>query len=681
MITPLATHNDVSFYARLPDRVRVRIDMEIAVLEDFARQPNRSAVEAEFAARLGKSSNTLYRRFYMWQRRGAAGLAPKRLLAPTDRTSMSAEFVEEFKRVFESINTDSVPQARRMIVARLVRGERIPGLGDWRELWGRRFPTVSPPESRDGWYPRGNIEDILPRGVSNRQLNRIKSTRFEKTAARQGTWAAHQLAPQVITTRVGLEVGQVLMMDDVWHNVKVIVPAGSGHKSQVLRPVELCCFDVLSAHKTAYGLRPRLWNEELKKHEYLKEHETRFLLAYQLCEIGYRAKGCILWLERGSASVDDELADLIYRVSGKAITVRKAPLRDARQLCSVHKGAAAGNPHFKAPLEAHHSIGHTVLSGEVGQVGRNRDVQPDEIFGRDKTADLILKIQAILPPALAQKMTLPFLVWDEYTEIVRVAYDNLANRDWHKLEGWEELQFFEKELCLVKGLMDWIPVSALESMNPAVKAAIHAAVDENPGELTRLRRQSPKEVWTRGQAGIIRLPKCCTPLILGPKNGIVREAPDAAEIHFGQGLHHTVFACEFADEHNCRHRLQSGRPYQFHINPFSPEPELFVSNPDGSYLGLAKQITVPCRTDDDGFKDRMKEVTKQFASLAAPVARRAQAKLKKEVEAMRNNTQVIRDAIRSGALEGVMGAQAAEPKANVSAQQDADDAITELYGR
>ena len=666
--------------AKACDRKRER-GMEIQeILKAFNLEPNRDAVKLEYAARIGKSWKTLYRLYYAWKAEGLSALMPA-AKAGQEKRGLPEEFVSWFRAEAENYNTDSIPQARRSMMQKLQRGEKIPGLGTWRELYEARFPGVTPPQGVDREYSGNNIEMLMPGGYSARNLLRYKSELVESTAARQGSWAASKYGSFVFTTRVGTKCGQVLFFDDVWHNQKLNWMGSQ----KSLRAIELCCIDLTSADKVAWGARPRLWNPETGRNEIVKEHEFRFLLAYTLCEkVGYRPDGTILWLEKGTAAVDETLEQILYQISNHAITVKRAPLKEARQACSVFRSAASGNPRFKSPMEAHHSIGHTVLSGIVGQIGRNRDVQPEEVYGRDKSNELLLKLSAVLPAELASLFELPFLQWDEYMDCVHTAYDVLANRDWHTLEGWEACKFFKKQFCLPP-VTDWQPLDALMDTDPDIAMAIYRKIEEHP-ECGRVWPMSPREVWNRHKHELRLLDKCAIPLILGPKNGIVRECPQAAQLSFNSrelGSVPCIYGREYVDERGQVRRLEAGQKYLFHINPFSAIRELHISTPTGAYLGCAPRIAVPCRVDQDAALERIKKVTAENNAMMRRVSGRHLTQLAQQAAALAKNTALVGAAVDAGMLKATAAKTAVAELEEADHNTDGDDAdaaILEMNG-
>ena len=129
-------------------------------------------------------------------------------------------------------------------------------------------------------------------------------------------------------------------------------------------------------------------------------------------------------------------------------------------------------------------------------------------------------------------------------------------------------------------------------------------------------------------------------------------------------------------EDGTRQRMIAGHEYLLHINPFSPARKLFVSTPEGKYLGTAARVHVPCRTDAAAAKDRIKETKEEYARAMRSLDMRHINKRLKEAEAQANNARVIDEAAKNGLLKVVE-----EEKPGVEQMETADEAILELYGR
>jgi hypothetical protein len=180
------------------------------------------------------------------------------------------------------------------------------------------------------------------------------------------------------------------------------------------------------------------------------------------------------------------------------------------------------------------------------------------------------------------------------------------------------------------------------------------------------------------------------PIIMGRTNSLLRECPATAELEFSSKLlgpaRHVYSRC-YTTELGEQARMIEGKTYLFHINYFSPTRELFVSDPDERYLGIAPRVHIPCMLDADGVAARAKEVRKQWKTLAAPVARRAANRIAKQVSDMAKNTAIVQAAIKQGLVPGAKMPAAAQgesyeatPAVRTAVDDDADFALLELHG-
>ena len=180
------------------------------------------------------------------------------------------------------------------------------------------------------------------------------------------------------------------------------------------------------------------------------------------------------------------------------------------------------------------------------------------------------------------------------------------------------------------------------------------------------------------------------PTIMGRTNGLLRECPATAELEFSSKLlgpaRHIYSRC-YTTEIGEQARMIEGKTYLFHMNYFSPTRELFVSDPDERYLGIAQRVHIPCMLDADGVAERAKEVRKQWKTLAAPVARRAATRIAKQVADMQRNTAVVAAAIGHGLVQGAKTPTALQDEpvnaaqaGRTAADDDADLALLELHG-
>ena len=197
-----------------------------------ARALAAGRLAAAHAGLRGLSLKSLYRKAAAWRRReaerpgrGWEALVPAAAHAAPAGVAATAAFVQ-FWRGLVLQNQRVSSRAWDKLLARLRAGEAIPGVGDWRAIWaaefpGREVPAVCP-------YRPGVL---LPAGWSKANLMRLLPSKWALTAARQGTLAAAALLPSVPRTRAGLLRGQIVEIDDMWHDVKVRAADGAPARS------------------------------------------------------------------------------------------------------------------------------------------------------------------------------------------------------------------------------------------------------------------------------------------------------------------------------------------------------------------------------------------------------------------------------------------------------------------
>jgi len=278
---PQLSHN-LARFTSLPVRVQDEAQTWMHILQAVAGAANKSAAiryQAERHVHMrGFSAKNIIRKYYAWRKapNDMTVLINKARLPARQANDMGtrlpSDFIHWWKKLCERNQRKSKP-AYRDLCRRWRNGDDIPGYGTWRDWYAAQHDAPAP----DGYVPE------LPRGWSYGNLMRHAPAEFELAAARIGRAAVARFRPLVFTSRVGLEVGQFYVFDDLEHDLKVNVP-GVNHIA--MRPLELAALDLFSGCKFAYGLKPTLIDDDGAK-EKLKEREMRFLLAYILTRLGY----------------------------------------------------------------------------------------------------------------------------------------------------------------------------------------------------------------------------------------------------------------------------------------------------------------------------------------------------------------------------------------------------------
>jgi len=622
---------DTDYFSTLPATVRREIDLWVEVCERVDQAKSVSAGAREEAHRLshekGFSVPTIKRRYYAWKANGWQGLINN---AKVGKKGAAQGIGEHFKGYCER-NQRSCREAYRQMMRDFRGGKYYEDVGTWLQVWKQEKPSEMPPKvCPRGWTPHGWTYSSLMRSCG---LNG-----YEKTASRIGRGAALNFVPGVFSTRLELKPGQLYQYDDMWHDARV----NYGNNRVARRAIELACVDVASASRIAYGLKPRREDIDSGKLKNLTGVDMRMLLAHVLINIGYHPDGCNMVVEHGTAAASSELEALILRLSGGAVTFQRSGIISEQ----IHKGLFFGQPRgnfkLKAALESQHGLMHSAAASLPGQMGKDRDHSPEQQYGMAQYNGQLIRAAAALPPERAKLLRYPFLDFRAYAAVIGELYDILDWRIDHDLEGWDNNT--ATEFRASAQLDCWLPMDKLLALPAPEQFALNALIDSDPYAYCRIRKLSPREVWLRGQAELVRLPKSTMPLILGEELGVVRpvQADGLITFHnaeYGPG-EYRYLARDVQTPDGFRIHLTAGQKYLIYINPFNLS-ECFVSDLQGAFLGIAKRWETVSKTDIDALNRQVGKQAHIEAQLRTPLARRGAQLIKDKTEMHRHNAAVM----------------------------------------
>ena len=488
------------------------IQHEVARLLPFMHKVDQaksiSAALVEQAAAAGMAEGTFRRKFYAWKKDGCKGLVPGNKVPKylvSERPRITTEFIAEWRRRVENVQRRAMRQAWNDLLRDIRKGEKIPGLPHWTAMWGEDFPESE--------IPKVCPLTWIPASLTYNNLRGYAPKKFELVHARQGRRAAAALRPLVATTRVGLKCGQIYVFDDMWHDHKVNF--FGVEQRAALRPLEFHCIDLASTKKVAWGIRPRLINED-GTHEQLKDREMRQLVCQVLCVVGYRADGTTLDVENGTAKIGDNLAEFIDYATDGAVKVQRGTIDKRALLAGAFAPRGIGNFRFKASLESLGGLYHNALASLPGQTGLSPAMQPESLDGLDKYNASLFEVVKKLSPERAARLWFPVLEFNEFANLLCEIYERIDSRTDHNLEGWGP----NTEEVFVPGPgLDPIPMQLLLANADKFAGAIQLA-HADPARYVGFRRLSPKAVWNRGAADLVRVPIFHAPAILGADNGV-----------------------------------------------------------------------------------------------------------------------------------------------------------------
>jgi hypothetical protein len=465
----------------------------------------------------------------------------------------------------------------------------------------------------------------LPAGWSYTNFHRLCGlSKFDRKVAGQGLSAALSFTPLLNRTRKELHCGQVLMFDDVWHDINTTM---YGTNSELIRPIELCCLDVFSAKKIIHILKPRKRNEETGQWENFRDIHMRYLLAAVLTRVGVHPDGCQLIVEHGTAQISkkknaigEDLETVLHKISDGKITVVRGAIQDTPAVLGAWGGPKKGNFRVKSALESMHNIPHLWERHLIGATGSNsRTNLPDEHHGREAEHTRITKaiteaIEAGTKPEIIgdflQALKTPFLPFAAYVEIVNQLYDIIDRRTLHNLEGWKAAGLFTGEFRLRLDSPDWLPDAMFEKLADSEHyGTLEALILANKGH-HRMRPLSPHEVWQRGAKRLMRYPDIIIPQVLGADLARPARVTDSgeflvkdAELLEGELSYIARPRDPFGYEITLRDRVE----YAVFINPFDLD-NLIVCEPSASgprYIGVCPRKVAVSHADMDAVHHAM----------------------------------------------------------------------------
>lgn len=456
----------------------------------------------------------------------------------------------------------------------------------------------------------------IPRGWSySNFLQLAKESRFVRSLATTGAKAASQFAFHIPTTRVGLEAGQYIMLDDVWHDfrVKPTLKAPAG------RLLELTSLDLFTAKKICYGLKCETTDDITGIRKRLQERDMRFLLAAMFSLHGYRKAGTTLICEAGTAVVRDDIAAALFDCTGGAIHVETGKCKGSPAFPGWYRGRSGGNPRFKAALESSFNLVHNATAMLAGQTGSNERVNaPEELHGRMENDKALLNAIAgiQLRPEKLDMIRWDFMLMSQASGILADIYAWLDSREEHDLEGWETAGLVTGQVRVDPRSPHWTPTYAYP-MQTTEHADALAALVKMPG-CFGLRKMSPTEVWARDSAAFVKFQMSALPQIIGKDLAEERKLNDHGSFLFEDAAicHEPIrFTGIAVNAQGHQVLLNNGESYSTFCNPFDMR-FLLVCDAKGRYIGRCERINKVCRADDAGLHRAMGQAAHANAARA-----------------------------------------------------------------
>lgn len=601
-MTNLIPQSEIPEFLALPAEVRSEIEMWVEQLAAVTKPIQKSL--ADVAARMGCSLKTARRKYDAWRRaRHWRALINRSKVSLREDRGLDPEFITWWQGLCKQNGRKCAP-AYREFVRRYKAGEDIPGI-----------PVAVRQDRRH-----------LPTGYGYDNLMRHRPSDFELTAARIGRSASADFRPKIFTTRLGLAVGQRFVFDDLWHDFKVVTLG----QRRPMRLLQLHALDLFSACNFARGLKPRLEDEATGKSVGLKENEMLFLIAHVLAEYGYHPDGCALMVEHGTAAIREALEKLLFDLTAGRVLVERSGIEGAAAFAGQYGGVSKGNFRFKAALESSGNLIHNETANIIrfpGQTGSNSRInKPEELHGRERHADTLLKALAALPPERATLLRLPFLEVNQAKWLVEEIMERINQRTEHDLEGWLDAGLTTMDFSIPD--IGIITAQKFLSLPADKQAALQAIATPCP------RKLSPREVFDQGRANLVRLRPEQTAMLLR----------DVAGREVTVGRDHLI---QFEDEtiateplRYLAHHFAPGDKFTAVVNPMSPHTaHLFSAR--GGWIGVVDSWGAIRRDDTAGLARQLGAARKVEAELLAPLAATGAAQIKQRIDDAQHNADVL----------------------------------------
>lgn len=626
----LTTHQQPPLEACLPPEARAHLALWTARMQHLARLGRGWTSQlASLAAEWGASLGTITRYHYAYQRRGPAGLLDSRkygkYLNQAPNRGLPPVFVEHWMGLNERFQRNNGGrQSYRMLLEQLKMWRRgsaahaIPG-----------YPA--PPADQPG--------HLHPPGWSYDNLMRHLPDAAELALARRGRATAKKYLPAVYTTRVGIEPGQVLMIDDQMDDLNVIWSNG-----QIARPLSFALMDFGSAYEIIHGTQPHLEREEDGTKTGLREQDAFWLILTHLMTNGYRADiGTHIIVERGTATLREEISHALSQATQGKIKVDRGGTYNRGLKGLIFDGPAKGNFKFKASRESSFNLLRNLAGHLIGPTGRNRDEAPDEQFALIKYAEKILKK---VPQERWPLLKLPLLTEEQFRELSHYIKEALNHRDWHNLEGWAALKYQKTWFRLPEWSDDhWQPFEALQGeliKLPPDRAELLTLALQSQGErCLQVRKMTPSEVWQQHAHKLTRLTPWHLHLIIPARLAHARPVEDNREIRL-YGLGPEIIRYDARCYNAMGHPVypRPGTQVMVYVNPLHPD-QAMACDANGGAIGIINRIPTFTRLDTAGVLRRMGQVKEMTADIEAPVARRAAAVATERRQMIKHNARVV----------------------------------------
>lgn len=459
-----------------------------------------------------------------------------------------------------------------------------------------RVPGYDLPPARDAFTN-------LPRGWSYGNLLNYRATGLENAALRRGRGAALDYRVSIITTRVGLKVGQFVQFDDQWYDNWVNF-LGVNRKLQ--RVLGLDAVDVASADCPAHAFLPMTVDAETGSRVQLKAYHAEWFAAHVLMTFGYRADtGSTHIIEHGTMTVNERYLERAERATGGKVKYSTSGIIDNKAHAGMFDGKGGGNFKFKALLEGSRVAHRNRASALPAPTGLDPDHAPEESYhGLQRVNNRVLKLMEKLPPERAALLAHHATEFHTFVSLALEIYELLATNPDHECEGWIGNGWVVTEWRHALESADWHTMEELEGIaEPMMREGMKALLASKPG-LLQTRRLSRRDVRLRHQGELATVRGAAVSMLLGPDGALISRV----------GMQEPLFTIQDAELFpepihflarlkETRQVLERGREYKLYVDPFGGR-RAEVHDLDGRWLGGVQLWDRPSLADTEALGER-----------------------------------------------------------------------------
>lgn len=623
-------------FCELPESVReeVRRMLRYSRHIHVAKKKSQAVrwIASQHAGQRGYSVQSIWRKYYALVNSGDWRAIIDRAKSQSSVVSgqLPVAFLEFWRRLCEN-NQRVCSQAYRELIAIWRTGfdsaknryTSIPGYAEW---------------------PNAAVETGVPPGWGERNLYRHRPSDFHLSLSRQGRAAASGHRLKMYRTRKGLRIGEFIQFDDHEYNVKVNFPG----QFKAMRPRGFTAMDVLSSFPVAKSFKPTLWDLEEEKKCALTEKDFAWFVIHVLCEVGYRADdaGTALCVEWGTAAIRSQLEQRISDATGGRVRVERGGKFGTEGKGRLHvngqfQGQPKGNFRFKGLIESFWNIIDNYLAGIPGQVGKDRDHSPEQLYGAERYNDKLLKLESVVSGQLSVGFKKPFYSWEEFLTAALACYQAIEDATDHECEGWEKCGFVAKEWRLSES-MPWMGFEKLLALPDAERSIAEALIMRSEA-LHRVRRFSRREAFEKGRHELAKLPPFHWPALMGIENAVGQ----------GDALRVSQGVIEFQDSNIDSEPLrfiamdEHGRTltdkYVGFVNPFNTSV-LVACDAKLRVKAICPLAEASCHNDVDGIRHQMGRARSLEAAAIREYEQRHGPEIRANKQMREHNAEIIRQA-------------------------------------